>query len=515
MNKKRSLNISVALYNAKQIKQIEQEYAAGSTQGTYPLMEKAGAALFKQLLLEWPHTKNIIVVTGKGNNAGDGFVVARLAAESRIKVTVCPLSETKLLTGDALRAYQKVPHRNIKYLNLEQVDFSASDIIVDAILGTGIKGKLSEDYLIAIKKINASPSPVVAVDIPTGVEADTGFVHNDAIKADLTVSFIGRKKGMYTGDAAKFCGRVSLESLDISQKFYDRQEFHLFTHTWQSIKHHLKARDVTSHKGHFGHTTIIGGQQGMAGAAILSATAAARSGSGWTSAWVDKDCVGPLISRIPEVMAQSIPETEIKDKLCSELISLPYLGHTFVVGPGLGKTSWGRRWITELSECEFTRGCRQVWDADALNLLAEFSDSATNRFNSDRVLTPHPGEAARLLKSSTHSISQDRFNAAQSIAKRYGGVCVLKGNGTIIADDKGFQVVCPVGNPGMASGGMGDVLAGLIGGLLAQGHSLMDAAILGVCIHGEAADKAAGRGKFYRGMLASDLFKYFPALLNG
>lgn len=512
MNKtsKYSLAPSVALYSADQIKKIEQRYAQEPHTGTYALMEKAGASAFHHLISAWPDARKIIVVTGKGNNAGDGFIVATLAAERRLKVDLVHLADPTLLKGDALIAYKKMPNRVIKVRSVKEVKFSSYDVIVDAMLGTGIKGKLQEPYVTVIKRINANQIPVLAIDIPTGVEANTGFVHNEAVRANLTVTFVANKKGMYTGDSANYRGRVILSELDIPSHFYDQQTFHLFSKNWLSLKHKLKPREASCHKGKFGHTIIIGGHRGMSGAAVLASTAAARSGSGLTTAWVDDDCAKVVVSHTPEVMAKGIDI----ESIYQQVKSLIQTNATLVLGPGLGRTSWSKEWINALSENEELRKVNQIWDADALNWLSEFSDSSLNQHNSHRILTPHPGEAARLLGTSIDLVQQDRYQAAQSIASQYGGVCVLKGSGTIIADEHGFQVVCPVGNPGMASGGMGDVLAGLIGGLLAQGFSLMDAAMLGVCIHGEAADRAAGTGKHYRGLLASDLFEFFPALLN-
>jgi len=508
--KKHPLEPSVVLYSTEQIKAIEQRFAEHSDDGTYPLMEKAGAVAFHQLTSNWRDARKIVVITGKGNNAGDGFVLVRLAAEQRLKVSLCHLADPAELKGDALRAYQSIPHRVVSRIDIDAIKFSEFDVIVDAMLGTGTKGKLSNPYLSTIKRINANNVPVISIDIPTGIEANTGFVHNEAVRADITTTFVGHKKGMYTGDSASYCGRVKLFKLDIPEHYFQQHEFHLFSQNWFSIKHLLKPRNMTCHKGQFGHTVIIGGYRGMSGAAILASTAAARCGSGLTSAWVGEQCTASLVNHTPEVMASSIEESEIAT-LISEQSSD---NKTIVVGPGLGQTSWADEWLESLSHVDNINNNHQLWDADALNWLAKQPTSHRSKHNSTRILTPHPGEAARLLGITTYAVNQDRYAAAQKIAEIYGGVCILKGTGTIIADDKGFQVVCPVGNPGMASGGMGDVLAGITGGLLAQGFSLMNAAILAVCIHGEAADKAAGKGGHYRGLLASDLFEHLPGLLN-
>jgi len=508
--KKHPLEPSVVLYSTAQIKDIEQRFAEQSSLGTYLLMEKAGAVVFHQITSNWRDARKILVITGKGNNAGDGFEVVRLATEQRLKVYLCQLVDHRELKGNALKAYNKISHQVINHVKVDDINFFEFDLIVDAMLGTGIQGKLREPYISAIKRINASKVPVLSIDIPTGVEADTGFVHNDAVRADLTITFVGHKKGMYTGDAANYRGRVKLFELDIPDYFYEKHEFHIFSQNWHSSKNLLKPRQMTCHKGLFGHTVIIGGYRGMSGAAILASTAAARCGSGLTSAWVAKQCAASIVNHTPEVMAVGVDQAEISSTISEQLLA----NKTIVVGPGLGQSEWANAWLSAISNDENIISTPQIWDADALNWLAKQDKSHKNKHNSYRILTPHPGEAARLLGISTFSVNQDRYGTAQKIAEIYGGVCVLKGTGTIIVDDKGFQVVCAVGNPGMASGGMGDVLAGIIGALLAQGFSLMNAAILGVCIHGEAADKATGKGAHYRGLLASDLFEHLPGLLN-
>jgi hydroxyethylthiazole kinase-like uncharacterized protein yjeF len=505
-----SLPSSVALYSTQQITEIEQSYANNISGSTFPLMQRAGRAAFNLLQRKWPEAKKILIVTGKGNNAGDGFVLARLAVESRFKVTLCALVEPLETSGDALTAWHEIPHRAIHLLPVNQLRFSEFDLIVDAMLGTGIKGPLREPFHSVIKHINGNKVPVLALDIPTGVEADTGFVNSEAVKATSTITFVGHKRGMYTGDAALYRGQVWLDSLQIPETIFDQHTFHLSSQNWHSTMHKLKPRSVVAHKGNFGHTIIIGGAEGMAGAAVLASTSAAKSGSGLTSAWTGENAAAALNHITPEVMAKATEVSDIEE----QLNQIAEKEVTLVVGPGLGKNDWAQHWVDSISARPRLCEANQIWDADALNLLAELDSRHPNLYNSHRILTPHPGEAARLLNTTVDNIARDRFAAAHSIATRYGGVCILKGAGTIISDEKGFQVVCAVGNPGMASGGMGDVLAGLVGGLLAQKYSLMDAAVLAVSIHGEAADRAAGPKMRYRGLLAKDLLNHFAALLN-
>jgi ADP-dependent NAD(P)H-hydrate dehydratase / NAD(P)H-hydrate epimerase len=505
-----SMPSSVSLYTTEQITQIEQAYAHTSSQGTYPLMLRAGRAAFKLLSRRWPNARNILIVTGKGNNAGDGFVVAKLALEHRLKVTLCPLIEINQIAGDAQTAWQSIPQKTLQLVTADKVQFADYDLIIDAMLGTGIKGTLREPYHAVIKHINGNNVPVLAIDIPTGVEADTGYVHSEAVNATMTITFVGHKRGMYTGDSGHYRGEVQLDTLAIPEHFYQSQGFYLSAQDWHSSKHKLKPRSRIAHKGNFGHTLVIGGEEGMAGALLLASTSAAKSGSGLTSAWTSHSGVRALNQYCPEVMAQAVEQQQI-ESLLRQLLEKEY---TLVIGPGLSQNSKAKQWISAIANHSKLNQAKQVWDADALNLLAEMDVSNASKYHSNRILTPHPGEAARLLGVTIETIASDRFAAAQQIATRYGGVCILKGAGTVISDEKGIQIVCAVGNPGMASGGMGDVLAGLVGGLLAQKFSLMDAAVLAVSIHGEAADRLAGPKQRYRGMLASDLFTYFAELLN-
>ncbi|MCW9016944.1 MAG: NAD(P)H-hydrate dehydratase, partial [Kangiellaceae bacterium] len=441
------------------------------------------------------------ILTGKGNNGGDGYVVARLAALDRLKVTLCNFCASEKLKGDAKVAFDKLPRSGLSLLEWPDIQLGEYDLVVDAMLGTGIKGNLRAPFDRVIKLINQADIPVIAVDIPSGLEADTGNVSSGAVQATMTITFIGHKRGLYTGEAANYRGVVKLADLGIPETCFQSHEFNVVAENWKSVSHKIKPRSLTSHKGNFGRCLIIGGATGMVGAAILASSAAARSGSGLTSAWLENGAES-LVSHTPEVMAKNQNAGETTDIQIEGVNSL-------VVGPGLGRSSWATDWMEFIARSQRAKMTNKIFDADALNWLALNP-------NKDplRILTPHPGEAGRLLGISTQEVNQNRFEAAQNIAVRYGGICVLKGAGTIICDASGMLIVCPVGNPGMASGGMGDVLSGIIGAFIAQGFSLLQAAILGVCAHGEAAERVAGPRQLYRGMLASDLVSQLPQLVN-
>ena len=497
------LDAGCALYTAGQIREIELSFADKFQQGTYPLMEAAGHSAYQQLKHFWPEARRILILTGKGNNGGDGFVMARLATQERKKVTLCRFVDSEKLSGDALKAYMTLPRGGIELKDWQQIKLEEYDLVVDAMLGTGIKGAVREPFIEVIRAVNLVQTPVLAIDVPSGLDTNTGTFINCAIKADVTVTFVGHKRGLYSGDSANYRGKLRLLDLDIPADCFGQHEFAVVSEDWFSLRHKLVPRLPVSHKGDFGHCLVIGGAKGMLGAGVMAASAAARTGSGLTSAWLQQGAEN-LVSIRPEVMAKNIS----LDNIEQQVQLLPSV-NCLVLGPGLGKESWAIQWMEKLRHCDRLMNKAKVWDADALNWLAENPD-----YDECRILTPHPGEAGRLLGISASEVNQDRFAASAAIARQYGGVCVLKGAGTVISDTHGMQIVCAVGNPGMASGGMGDILSGIIGGLLAQGFSLLDAAALGVCIHGEAGDMAAGKHHHYRGILATDLLKYLPVLLN-
>ena len=499
------LETGISLFDAKQIRALELDFADRHKCPTFKLMELAGAGAFKVLRSRWPEAKKILVLTGKGNNGGDGFIVARLAVEDGLSVTLCGFCPESQLQGDAAIAYKQLPHRALTTLEWADVNVADFDLIVDGLLGTGIVGKVRKPFVNVIEAVNASPKAVMSLDIPSGLNSDSGVVVNTAIRADVTVTFIGHKRGLYTGDAPDFRGQVILDPLGITTQEIENSKIRtsVFAHDWHSYRKYLPPRRPASHKGNYGHCLVVGGASGMPGAAVLASTAAARAGSGLTSALLETGA-DVLIARQPEVMAQNITKDEV-----SALLERLEQASSLVIGPGMGQKRWGRHWMESLMVNPHFLKTNKVIDADGLNWLVENPHK-----NPSWVLTPHPGEAARLLNCTTSEINNDRFAAGNALVARYGGVCVLKGAGTIVSCENGEQVVCAVGNPGMATGGMGDVLAGIIGGLLAQGLPLQNAAIMGVCIHGEAAQQAAGPKGYYRGMLASDLFQYFPELLN-
>ena len=376
-------------------------------------------------------------------------------------------------------------------------------VIVDALLGTGLSGDVRASFAEAIAAINATELPVLAIDIPSGLCSDSGRVLGTAVQAVATISFIGLKRGLFTGAAIDHCGVVEFAGLDVPEAVYQRVSATSKRLDLDSIREHLPRRSRNAHKGLYGHVLVIGGDRGMAGAALMAAQAAGRVGAGLVSCATQPDHVAAFVARAPEIMAHGVRSQ-------AELEPLLERASVIVLGPGLGRSPWSEQLFERVWRHLQQSNIPAVIDADALNLLADGSIVSAPNY-SRWVLTPHPGEAARLLGITNDEIQRDRFAAATALQQRYGGVTVLKGAGTLVASDDSIGIAS-FGNPGMASGGMGDVLSGVIGGLLAQHLSVKSAAEVGVCIHGRAGDIAAEQGE--RGLLATDLLPHLRELAN-
>jgi len=460
------------------------------------LMERAGTAAFNALVAHWPEARCITILCGIGNNAGDGFVVARLAAEAGLQVVVLQLGDVSRLNGDALQAQQR-----LEEVSLESVPFSIGglfdcDVIVDAMLGTGLDRPVEGDFSQAIDAINCSGLDVLALDLPSGLQADTGQVLGRAVRAQLTITFIGVKQGMLTAAGPDCCGDIKFDDLGIPQQLFTHCEANVSRIDYASLKYYFDVRERASHKGQFGHVLVIGGDHGMLGAVSMAALAAARSGSGLVSIATRADHAAMISAAQPEIMAHAVEDEADLKKLLTK-------ASVVAIGPGLGGSDWSLRMLA--LALDFSGPL--VVDADALNLLSQEPEKKENW-----VLTPHPAEAARLLGIQTLDVQQDRFTMVRRIQQRYGGVCVLKGVGTLISDESGEILLCNEGNPGMASAGMGDVLTGVIAALLAQHFEPLVAAQLGVCLHARAGDLAAAEGE--RGLMATDLLWPIRQLVN-
>ena len=485
-----------ALYRAAQVREFDriaiEEYGIPGEQ----LMDRAGGAAFALLYERWPELRDVTVLVGTGNNGGDGFVVARLALQAGLTVRVLQLGDRQRIAGDAAlnaRRYADLGGDWRPFAGLPQ----RTDLIVDGVFGTGLERDVTGAWAEAVQAVNAHPAPVLALDIPSGLHSDTGRALGVAVRAAATISFIGLKQGLFTGDGPAHCGAVSFDALEVPARIYGRQILSARRLDAATLAQHLRPRRRTAHKGDFGHALVVGGDLGFGGAARLAAEAAGRVGAGLVSLATRPAHVSAVLAARPEVMVRGVDAAAELDPLLERATVL-------AIGPGLGRGDWGRAMWERV--CVVPRPL--VVDADALNLLAE-----RPRRRDDWVLTPHPGEAARLLGTSSAAVQADRFAALDELLGRYGGAVVLKGAGTLSgAPGPRPPGVCSAGNPGMASGGMGDVLTGVIAGLLAQGHAPEQAAELGVCLHAAAADAAAADGE--RGLLAGDLLPQLRRFAN-
>jgi hydroxyethylthiazole kinase-like uncharacterized protein yjeF len=433
------------------------------------LMQRAGTRVWQVIKARWgSQLKTITVFVGSGNNGGDGFVVALQASAAGLSVqlighgdlagqsiTSAHFRQQWLASGGSIETWQ---HQAIK-----------GQVIVDGLLGIGLSRALDEAYINLINTINQTTAHTVAIDIPSGLNADTGMAQPVAVLADVTITFFAHKTGQYLGDGPDICGDIIVDELGVSAGTLSKALPALVVIDEKNIR--LPARRLrNSHKGLFGHVLVIGGDKGMSGAALLAAQTALRAGAGVVSVLVHPDCVHTL-STTPELMAKSWHEIDS----CIDSATV------IVVGPGLGQGEEATKCLKQLS------GLRTNFPmvVDASALTAEFLDSLSS---SQIVITPHPGEAARLLAISTKGLQSDRLTASQQLVDRFGVVCVLKGSGSLIQQSGSMPAINVRGHPGMATAGMGDVLAGLIAGLIAQGMPLFDATKAGVLIHALCAE---------------------------
>ncbi len=483
------------LYLAEQVRRLDQIAIEDFDISGARLMACAGKSAFSLLREHWPSARRISVVCGGGNNGGDGFVLARLALEAGLDVNIGLLGDAGLLRGDARGAYEALLQAGGRPVPFTRDTLGMAEVLVDALLGTGLDREVSAEWKNAIEAMNASGIPVLALDIPSGLDADRGVVLGAAIKAEVTVSFIGLKQGMFTGQGPDHCGHIHFTDLNLPPEIFAEVPAAVDRINLDNLPL-LKPRLRAGHKGNYGHVLVIGGEQGMAGAVRLAAEAALRVGAGLVTVATRPGHVPGINAARPELLCRGLDDN-------SQLVPLLEAASVIAIGPGLSQTLWAVRLFSLVLESRLPL----VVDADALNLLALEPLRRQNW-----VLTPHPGEAARLLDCSIKEIEADRFGAVAELHRRYGGAIILKGAGTLIMTDSGRVALCDAGNPGMASGGMGDTLTGIIAGLLAQGLELEMAAKLGVCLHAAAGDRAALAGE--RGMLASDLLPYLRQAVN-
>lgn len=481
------------LYSAAQVRELDAQLIAAGTPGL-ELMGRASAACWQALRSRWPDAKAVTVFAGSGNNAADGFLIAALAQHAGWQVRVYTLADPAQLRGDAAAAFAEAQQAGVHCGPWKQ-GAPLQGVLVDALLGTGLARDVTGAYRQAIEAINSSGLGVLAVDIPSGLSADTGHVLGEAVKAQVTVTFIGLKLGLFTGEAPAYVGALVFDALQTAPAIL--AQVAIEARLLGPGRLPLPApRRPTAHKGQFGRVLIIGGERGTGGAAIMAAEAALRSGAGMVSLATRDVHLAPALTRLPEVMTAAVASA-------NQVLPLIEAASVLVVGPGLGTSAWARGLLSAAA----SHDTAQVWDADALNVLAK----GVVTLPKQTVITPHPGEAARLLGISTAEVQADRPAAVRALAQRYQCICVLKGAGSLIATPEGELALCDRGHPAMATAGLGDVLSGLIGALLAQHMTPFDAACLGVWLHARAGELQGAKG---RGLAAVDLIPSIRQLLE-
>ena len=476
------------LFSTDQARAIDRDAQAALGLSEYDLMQRAGAAAWRELLNHWSNAQRIGIACGPGNNGGDGLVLAQIARASGRTVVVLTLPDGASC-GDTARQALAGWEGDGGDVSTFDGTLPVVDLWVDALFGIGFSRAPVGAARDLIEAINASDADVFALDVPSGVDADSGHVPGVAIRASRTLCFIGDKRGLHTGAALDQVGKRQVDALAVPNEILSAHAPVARLVRNSVLADWLPRRRLDSNKGSFGHVLCVGGDHGTAGAIALTSEAALRSGSGLVSVATRADHVAMLLARRPELMVSGIEDSRGFDAACVRASVL-------AVGPGMGTGEWGQA----LLAAALKSGKPLVLDADALNLIAR-----SPRALPDAVLTPHPGEAGRLLGVATAEIQADRFGAAERLATRYGCCVVLKGAGTVIAGPDVVPVVIAAGNPGMATGGMGDVLTGVIAAMRAQGLPAFDAAVCGALLHGQAGD-AAARKSGERGLLASDLF---------
>lgn len=483
------------IYTKEQVRDYEGEAAKLCGVNLFTLMERAGEGVYKQ----WQpfNACHTLIVAGNGNNAGDAYITARLIKQAGKKVTLCSADTDKALQGDAHKAQQLWLESGGQVNEFTDELLNSCDCVIDGLLGTGLNTNVRERYSTIIKAINTSGKPVLSIDIPSGIDANTGAILGEAIEATKTITFVGIKQGLTTGTGKQYCGQLILDDLGVSNEFTK-----LATPTAELVNidsfEPLGERALNSHKGNHGKLLCVGGNEGTAGAIRLSSEAALRAGAGMVKVYTHPRSIMPVSIGRPELMVTS-------DNLNKAL----KWASCVVLGPGLGQNEWAQQTFDEVMHYCQENNTPLVIDADALNLLAKNASSYTLQ---QSVLTPHPGEASRLLSTHTADIEANRFASVRMCARRYNTTCILKGAGSLIDNAKNTWV-CENGNAALAVGGSGDVLTGIIGALLAQGLSIDEASRYGVTLHARAGEIAA-REQGQRGMLPSDLFQIVRSLIN-
>ncbi|MCU0761027.1 MAG: NAD(P)H-hydrate dehydratase [Steroidobacteraceae bacterium] len=481
--------LPTAIYSTRQVRELDEHAIRERGVAGYTLMKRAGEASLRMMRTRWPMAHQVVIVCGAGNNAGDGYVLARFAQAAGLEVRVLAAADPQRLRGDARRAWQDfVASSGVVQPFGDAAALAAGDVVVDAILGIGLEGPVRPDLAVAIEAVNACGRPVFALDIPSGLSGDTGLPMGVAVRADCTVTFIGLKTGLYLGDGPEYCGTVFFDDLEVEAPRRDSLVPRLHRMLESEIAAALPRRPRAAHKGSFGRVLVIGSGAGMPGATRLAGEAALRVGAGLVTVLAAPESALAVAGGRPELIVHGLEDARAVDEHVAR-------ADVIAVGPGLGRSDWARAVFARA----LVTSKPVIVDADALNLLAEQGLAARDNW----VLTPHPGEAGRLLGRDTAAVQSDRLGALEALVARYGGIVVLKGAGTLVGGAGRVAAICERGNPGMAAPGMGDVLTGAIAGIVAQVGDPWCATRVGVLAHAMAGDAEARNGE--RGLLASEV----------
>ncbi|GAB3513724.1 NAD(P)H-hydrate dehydratase [Pseudoxanthomonas daejeonensis] len=488
------------LHDSTAAREIDRQATLALGGDGYVLMQRAGMAAWRVLLQRWPQAQRVLVACGSGNNGGDGYVLARLALQSGRRVRVVHPADGGPRTPLAQRACTEYVAIG-GHVDVFPAGLDDADVIVDALFGIGLAQAPRDGTAALIQALNDTGAPVFSLDVPSGIDADRGSAPGAAIHAQCTLQFIVAHAGLHTGAALDHAGELLLDPLEVDATRYEGSApAAAALLAAPALRAWLPRRRRDTHKGQSGRVLCVGGDHGGGGAIVLCAEASLRGGAGLASVATRAGHVPAIVARCPEVMARAVEGT-------GEFAPMLEAAGVVACGPGLGQDEWGGALFRRV----LASGRPLVLDADALNLLATASHALP--VPADAILTPHPGEAARLLGIDTAIVQRDRFAALARLVDRYACTVVLKGAGTLVGAPGQVPCVLAAGNPGMATGGMGDLLTGTIAAMRAQGLPAFEAACAGALLHGLAGDAAAAHGG-QRGLMPSDLLPWLRHFAN-
>ncbi len=485
----------IKLYSTDKTKQIDQLAAQYLGVNSFELMQLAGAAVY-QHIKQYQH---ILVITGPGNNGGDGFVIAELARKQGQVVSLMTLRSVSELSGDARLAAKLYQGKVFDLGDFSLVKNTAFEVVVDAMFGTGLTRTIDAPYKDVIYWLNRLKQKVIAVDIPSGLNGDTGQIEGVAVKATETISILAQNRGLYTNDGRDCCGNVSYETLQVPSEVYQSIN-HCGELLQKSMLSKLTSRPHNSHKGQFGDVLAAGGQKGMLGAVLLAAKASLKSGAGSVTVVTEASHADSVALYLPELMSQPYGREDYGAGLLQLSVDKTNTLKVLLCGMGLGRSQWSKQLFKSCLKSELPL----VLDADGLNLLASVASIPDNL----KVITPHPKEAATLLKISVDDVQNNRWYAVKLLAQKYQCIAVLKGSGTLVSDGS-FNWCCPYGNANLATAGSGDVLAGMVAGFMAQGFGAKEAAQMSVLWHAICGEYS----EYGLTMTASDLLNTLHLVL--